>query len=356
MGDGGYWAASEGYAAGPLRPTVHHPDKPVETYDEIESLGVSLGPALRDHCGDKLGRIEWFRSAWQRSGAATGRTFWRLPSGEVIDAVVKVPVGYREYYWTSHIGATDPMMWAADEARGLPVPRVLAAGTELGGYDMAWLVLERLPGKTIGSALSVESLGRLFHSAARFYRLADETRAPQPGDRPTPPAWGRLLERARASVVDNGIPNEERWVRQIDRVTDGLDAWVAEWDARPIDTWCHGDLHPGNVMLRPDADSHHEPCAVLLDLGLMHAGCWIEDAVYLERQHWGREDELCGVDPMESLAAARREEGLPVDEVCWRLADVRRTLMAATSPAFLEAEGGRRYLAAALSVLERLEK
>jgi hypothetical protein len=74
------------------------------TRNEVESLGVSLGPALHDACGDRLGDIEWFQSPWQKSGAATGRTYWRLPDGRVIDAIVKVPVGYREYYWSTRTG------------------------------------------------------------------------------------------------------------------------------------------------------------------------------------------------------------------------------------------------------------
>lgn len=338
-----------------LEPTVHRPDHPLETYSEVESLGVSLGPALHEACGDRLGNIEWFRSAWQRSGAATGRTFWRLPSGEVIEAIVKVPVGYREYYWTSRIGETDPMQWIADEARTLPIPRMLASGTELGGYDMAWLVLERLPGRTIASELNAHTFGLMFESVSRFYTLASELRKPETHDRPTAPAWERLIRKGMTSLVDNSVADADAWCRVLGRVLDRLDAIIDEWATRPIDTWCHGDLHPGNVMLRPCSGDGTERCAVLLDLGLTHAGCWIEDAIYLERQHWGREEMLCGVDPVAGLARARREQGLEVDLACERFADLRRVLMAATSPAFLDQEGGSRYLEAARAVLERVD-
>ena len=57
---------------------------------------------------------------------------------------------------------------------------------------------------------------------------------------------------------------------------------------------------------------------------------------------------LCGVRPFAALEARRRDFGLDVGAEAQRVADVRRTLMAATSPAFLKSEGDPRYLAAAL--------
>ena len=338
-----------------LTPTTHAPDHTPETVAEVESLGVSLGPALHDACGDRLGDIEWFRSSWQKSGAATGRTWWRLPDGTVIDAIAKVPVGYREYYWSTHIGGADPMQWGSVESRSLPTPRVLAAGSELGGYDVAWLVVERIPGKTIRKNLGIGALEKLFTAAVRFHKLAGEIREPRREDRPMPPAWGRLLQRSREACEVNPVPDGDRWVRAIRWMEDRVDPLVAFWDSRPIDTWCHGDLHPGNVMIRPDGDLEHHPVAVLLDLGLMHAGCWIEDALYFERQHWGREEALCGIDPYSTLACKRLEAGLPLGDRHEQLASVRRALMAATSPAFLDQEGDPRYLAAALGLLERLQ-
>ena len=54
------------------------------------------------------------------------------------------------------------------------------------------------------------------------------------------------------------------------------------------------------------------------------------------------------------LAKARRAAGLDCSDDYGRLANVRRVLMAATSPAFLKREGHPAYLAAALEVIERL--
>ncbi len=325
-----------------------------KTRDEAESLGVALGPALRDACGDRLGEIEWFSSPWQRSGAATGRTWWRLPDGAVIPAIVKVPVGGREYLWSTRLGATDPMRWGAAENADLPVPRLLASGDDLGGHDIAWLLVERVPGEALSQHLDAESLAALFRAAADFHALAGELR---PVERATPPApedWERQLRRAEAACRDNPIQRAAEWAEAVRATRAVLPRLLERWNARPIETWCHGDLHPGNAMIRPAASESRPSRAVLIDLALVHAGHWIEDALYIERLHWGREQRLCGVDPLAALVAARRARGLPADEHDAGLPDVRRVLMAATSPAYLAHEGDRVYLNAALDRLQAL--
>lgn len=74
----------------------------------------------------------------------------------------------------------------------------------------------------------------------------------------------------------------------------------------------------------------------------------------MERLFWGREDQLCGIDPLTTLAATRESIGLPADRDEIELAQVRRTLMAASVPSFLRTESDPVYLKAALSTLERL--
>src|SRR5690242_8419355 len=104
------------------------------------SLGESLGPALLQHCGGRLRDLSWFRSSWQRGGAATAFARYTDDDGEH-EAMVKIPVGPVEYRWTTQLAA---------RANGsCPTPRVLAAGDALGGYDLAWLVVERLDGHTL---------------------------------------------------------------------------------------------------------------------------------------------------------------------------------------------------------------
>jgi hypothetical protein len=128
---------------------------------------------------------------------------------------------------------------------------------------------------------------------------------------------------------------------------------MARWRARPIDTWCHGDLHGHNAMRRRLREGQAGRC-VLIDLALVHPGCWIEDALYLERLFWARRDHLHGVRVVQTLGRFRRELGLATVENASDLANVRRVLMAATAPAFLSTEGHPAHLAAALELLERL--
>ena len=95
---------------------------------------------------------------------------------------------------------------------------------------------------------------------------------------------------------------------------------------------------------------------VLIDLALVHAGHWVEDAVYLERLHWHRPEALHGVKPVQTLAKFRKELGLPntEGEDHGLLANTRRVLMAATTPAYLHREGNPKYVRAALNKLETL--
>ncbi|USN98884.1 MAG: aminoglycoside phosphotransferase family protein [Phycisphaeraceae bacterium] len=324
------------------------------TRHDVEALGVSLGPALHEECTDRLGDIEWFQSPWQKGGAATGYTSWRLPNAKVINAIVKVPIGPREHFWSTRLGEVDPMWWSSDACRHLPVPRVLASGQTLAGYDIAWVIEERVSGKPVSRDMSRDNLGRLFAAAAKFHHLASEVMPAEQGKRRSPMNWDALLGRGEEACRDNDIADAEEWISVIGRVREALPELLAVWRGRPMDTWCHGDLHPGNVLIRCDETCPEDRCCVLIDLALVHPGHWVEDALYLERLYWGRESALRGLDPLAALARHRREIGLHADEFDARLADIRRVLMGATSPAFLSQENDRVYLAAALERLRTI--
>ena len=173
----------------------------------------------------------------------------------------------------------------------------------------------------------------------------------------------------------HSIQEAQRWNQAIKHVQHVLPRLVARWESRPINTWCHGDLHPGNAMRRPAAAGgplppgatpgggdggptpadNPAPC-VLLDLALVHAGHWVEDAVYLERLYWGKPELLHGVKPVSALSKFRKELGLhpAPGEDSAMLASVRRVLMAASAPAYLHREGHPRYVHTALETIERL--
>ena len=129
-----------------------------------------------------------------------------------------------------------------------------------------------------------------------------------------------------------------------------LDGLVEQWRARHADQWLHGDLHLANAMCRTgDADD----AVCLIDLAEVHAGHWIEDAIYLERQLWARPERLKSDPPVKAIAKARKALGLFVGEDYVRLAAIRRTLLAATAPRFIKSEGHPVYLDACLDRLDR---
>jgi Ser/Thr protein kinase RdoA (MazF antagonist) len=223
---------------------------------------------------------------------------------------------------------------------------------ELGGYDLAWVVMERLPGDPLAARLHKEVFVSLAEAAASFYKYAGEA-FPEITKAQRAP-WTTLVAKARAAVKENHIPNEQEWSNVLREVTRHLPTIVERWRQRPIDTWCHGDLHPGNMMVREEGSPWGEAGCVLIDMAEVHPGNWIEDAVYLERLYWGRQDAVKGIKPVAKIAKARRQIGLPVSDDYAELANIRRVLMAACVPAFLHREGHPKYLEGALGILNKL--
>jgi len=275
---------------------------------------------------------------------------WTTPEGRTIEVMVKIPVGPAEHRWTVRLGSIDPDRW--DDGEGLPTPRILAAGTSLGQYDLGWLIVERLAGRPIAAEKSKRAVQDLLSVAADFQAAAVRA-CPEIGPAPETD-WDRLLDSARRSATDNDLPESQRWRNQIRKVHRALPALLERWNARPLDTWCHGDLHLGNAMRRRSGTGREPGACVLIDLALVHPGHWVEDAVYLERIYWGHPDGLHGIKPVAALARARRELGLGGSGDHAALANIRRVLTAACAPAFLAREGNPAYMAAALGIIERI--
>ncbi|MBL0928312.1 MAG: aminoglycoside phosphotransferase family protein [Phycisphaerales bacterium] len=306
-------------------------------------LGPLLEPALIHACGGRISKIHWFRTDWQRGGAATAfADYHHDGDGEPRHVVAKLPVGPREL----------EVLTALAEIPA-PTPRVAAHGMALNGYDMGWIVMERLPGNPLGAHLHEDVFTHLAAAAAEFYRLMAERR-PLAGTAPRRENWTALLERARNAVRANAdMPHQQSWSSHLKDVHKVIHRLENEWESRPINTWCHGDLHPGNLMERREGSAWGPPGYILLDFAETHPGHWVEDAVYLERLFWGRPELLHGAKPVSLIAKARKRLGLCADEDYAHLANLRRVLMAATSPAFMEFEGHRKYLDGALAVLDR---
>jgi hypothetical protein len=322
---------------------------PTAATGDTHDLVVALMPTLRRVTGDRLGSVTWFKCRWQRGGAATGLSTWRLADGREVEVFVKLPVGYIEYSWTTRLGEVSEADWDSPSAMNLRVPRVLAHGMELGGYDLAWFISEKLAGPPLAHHVDHDGLEDLLVAAAEFQARAMKV-APL-GTRPSSPDWDTLITKSKAIAREGELPEAHKWKDALRHVLRVLPLLQATWHSRPINAWCHGDLHAGNCMRR-----HVGPAlrpAVLIDLALVHSGHWLEDAIYLERQHWGHKELLHGVKPLTLLAKLRRERGLPVDDHYPELANIRRVLMASCAPAMLEREGDKAYLHAALDVLDR---
>ncbi len=344
----------------PALPDHSPTPRPPPPSGDHASLAALLTPVLRETCGGRLSDIQWFRSAWQAGGASTGIASFELRPGFTIEAVVKLPVGPSEFRWTVGLGECP----ADRDVHDGPTPRVLAAGTDLGGYDLAWMVLERLPGSPLSASLSKDGIEGLLHAAAEWYARAGRLAPLGPDDSPKSEDWAALLNKCRQNVKDRGIAESQRWNDGLKHVQKSLARLAGAWESRGIQSWCHGDLHPGNAMRRAggaggadrgEGAGPDEPGrCVLIDLAMVHPGHWVEDALYLERLYWGKPELLFGVKVVSTLARCRRELGLDTGDDYATLANIRRVLMAATVPAFLEHEGHPRYVHAALDMLERL--
>lgn len=323
--------------------------RPVPTGD-THDLAVGLEPVLRDDCDGRLGQVEWFQSTWQRGGAATGFSTWRFPDGRQADVIVKLPVGPREHAWTVGLGSVDHGTWESEHAQTLPVPRVVAAGEMLNGYDLAWVVIERLAGPTLNHDICGEMVCELLQTAAEFQAAAGRMRQVEGNGESRD--WDEMISRSRQALDYVHMPDVQRWRDALHRLHRALKRILAIWEGRPRDTWCHGDLHPGNAMRRAACNGQLGRC-VLLDLAFVHPGHWVEDAVYVERQFWAHPEMLGPVKPVSELAKRRRALGLEAHGDYAELAAARRVLMAGCAPAWWETEGSAAYAKGALGVLER---
>lgn len=311
--------------------------------DDPRHLAATLAPVLTDACEGRLSDITWFRTDWQRGGAATGTARYRSPDGRAVEVVVKLPVVQRELMWTQRLQDSN----GHGSGDGPVVARLYASGQTLGGYDLSWLVIERFEHGPLGTHWHDDHVSRIADAAARFYLAASNWSVDQPARREP---WDDLLKEAHQSLKTNPVPRQQEWRNALKALRSCLGGIVEQWEARDTAQWLHGDLHLANAMSRVSMESGP---VCLIDLAEVRAGHWVEDAVYLERQLWARPQRLKGHGPVKAIAAARRRRGLPVEEDYPRLAMIRRALLAGTAPRFLRSEGDPRHLDACLDWLVR---
>lgn len=311
----------------------------LERPEDSRSMAALLAPKLADSTRGRLGEITWFRTDWQRGGAATGSATW-TDQGSAFPVVVKLPVNQRELSWLRRLQP------AGDGVAGC-VPHLYDSGTEINGYDLAWVVMERFPFGPLGIEWHDEHVPRVAGALAEFHARAANHEIDQPARQED---WAALLGLADESVRINHIAEQSRWQKGLRALRNRLDEVAGAWERRPVTDWLHGDAHFANAMSR---DGLAAGTVSLIDFAEVHAGHWIEDAVFLERQLWARPERMARWNPVREVARARRSTGRPVGPEWPRLAMVRRLLLAATAPRFIRSEGHPAHLAACLEWLER---
>ncbi|CAN0483213.1 unnamed protein product, partial [Laminaria digitata] len=154
-------------------------------------FGATLAPALQAVCGDKLSKITWFRTQWQRGGALTGYATW-TEAGVPTAVVVKLPVPPLERRW---LVALQEMPTGVTPV----VPRVFAEGRELAGYDFAWVVMERLAFGPLDHAWGGREFDLVADAAGRFYAATADVPI-DPAWKPRHRDWPGIIGRARQHV------------------------------------------------------------------------------------------------------------------------------------------------------------
>lgn len=166
-------------------------------------------------------------------GWGTDNALYRLGD----DMVVRLP----RIHWTVG-GIEKDAQWLPRLAPLLPVevPEPLGVGAPAAGYPWTWGVYRWLEGTTLGVEEVPPALGR---EVARFVKAL---RAVQLDD---PPLAGRAGPLSRQDVyLQTVIPTLEAELR--DAVASAWDRALRTpvWTGEPV--WAHGDLLPGNLVLR----------------------------------------------------------------------------------------------------------
>lgn len=302
-------------------------------------FGAQLEPALLEACAGHLDHIHWFRTDWQRGGALTGYAVWKDETAGDQPVVAKLPVPPQELRWLRQLQADQ-------HDHGEVVPRLFAGETALGGYDLAWVVMERLEHGPLGPAWDGQQWPLMCEALGRFYAVAS---AIPVNRRPPDEDWRNLTKRGRKAVKDQQLPHAQQWNAAYKKLEKKLSKSLDKWHSRDTMQWRHGDAHLANAMTRT---APPEGPALLFDFAEVKAGSWIEDAVYLEHLFWSRKDLVGDFKITSTIAKQRRALGLPIEDNWPDLTNIRRLLIAASVPAYMRHEGNPAQLDAALGILE----
>lgn len=309
-----------------------HPNPSQTVNVGVSALSRNLLDLWATEHQDKFTNVVPFRTVWQHGGAATA---WVQCVETQRDGMVKLPVKGWERRWHRRIRESrDPEL----------APDLFAIGDTIGNVDFAWIVMERIQGNPLHQVPDAHSVEQACEAFARFQKASRPFAVQR---RPAPAGWLKQIEQTRKSL--QALPEDlaVSWRDALDALAKYHDEAIAAWRYRPIKGWVHGDAHLGNI-LRTEQDEIR-----LIDFAEVRAGHWVEDAIALERPLWQRPELLSNMDPVDMMAGYRRQLGLPVRSEDGRLAAIRRTLLAATAPAWSRTEGGLSGLRSTLKVLEQ---
>jgi aminoglycoside phosphotransferase (APT) family kinase protein len=142
----------------------------------------------------------------------------------------------------------------------LPIPEPLAAGEPGAGYPWPWSVYRWLPGEEARADRLADPVGTAESLAAFVAALhgVEVVEPPSGGGRGGPLAGRDAATRAAIAALDGEIDTGA--------VTAAWEEALAApaWDGPPV--WVHGDLAPGNLLLRDGRLS------AVLDFGALNAG------------------------------------------------------------------------------------
>lgn len=297
--------------------------------------GSKLEDELLQACHQRLIDVHWFRTDWQRGGASTGKGMILDEDLKTHHVVIKFPIPETERLWLTRLSDA-----------GDVVPHVYDHGDHLGQYRVNWIVMEYLPHGPLSSKWDGSEFDLLIEAYGRMAKVMNDYPV---DEQPPQKDWEAILQKSRDMVHTHAIANEQRWNKALKHAHRHLKDWLTKLDDQPKDHWVHGDLHFGNALSR--VEPPHGP-ALLIDFACVHAGHWLDDAVYLEHLYWARRDMLKGRKLCSMIARERRKHGLHVSAEWPQWAQIHRALLAMSTPAMLEHDGSPLHVQAALEVLE----
>ena len=287
---------------------------------EHRSLAAALEPELRDACRGHLGDdlLVHHRpgpTPAQEPGSRPGPIQGSRPDRVCRQAPRRIP---RVLLDQKASGSSTARTGNAPPPSPSRPRSVLAGGYELGGLrlrvdrdgEVQKPTTSRPPSMRIRALRDLRDLRRVPRTRPPPGRSSIPTLTPKDPD----------YQRRDSTRAHRAMSSQPRDGRSADR-------WTSRPRTGPVTTSTPSSIDgrigtstPGATTISTHATrcagSRHNPevaprCA-LIDLALVAPGCWIEDALYLERLFWGHEEALSAAStPCNELAQCRASLGLP---------------------------------------------